>query len=460
VCEVSSFPLHDVSKAISMCLQQEALASLPSQTRKSQGDMDLKALDDTYASLLQQDLGMDPEETDLELRGFGKRHSHMIALQKKTIALAKKQQGNAANPDQEDTGDAWLPSRAAQPAEPELVPLPLAMQGPAAVALKLLTDADCTEEQMDAVALLALFLQKRFDARPDKSTVLLPVATSTNSHRAVWLGGGGVGKTRTLCMVLQPLAETLFGPSGYSAAAQSNHAAQNLGSRGRTLLSASGLLMTDSLQTARLRLNPQSQQKIDRIAGNLGVDVIDELGCVPGNLLHADALRKTYGRCLRHNLDTTAYMKPAETWGRIPCKILSGDFYQLPPVPASASLLAPPTRQSYEHQQVQTLLLDMEYVVDFVQMQRFDDPLLVEVLEAMRTPGGRKISEDAWKAIVATMIQAAGTDARLRDARGWMSARTSGALFPMPCMLMRDTTPRPLARSCFTPRRLMSRRRG
>jgi hypothetical protein len=101
VCEVSSFPLHDVSKAISMCLQQEALASLPSQTRKSQGDMDLKALDDTYASLLQQDLAMDPEETDLELRGFGKRHSHMIALQKKTIALAKKQQGNAANPDQE-----------------------------------------------------------------------------------------------------------------------------------------------------------------------------------------------------------------------------------------------------------------------------------------------------------------------------------------------------------------------
>ena len=49
------------------------------------------------------------------------------------------------------------------------------------------------------------------------------------------LGGGGVGKTRTLGMVVHPLAETYFGPDGYSATAQSNHAAQNLGSRGRTL---------------------------------------------------------------------------------------------------------------------------------------------------------------------------------------------------------------------------------
>ena len=67
------------------------------------------------------------------------------------------------------------------------------------------------------------------------------------------------------------------------------------------------------------------------------------MGCVPGDLLHADALRKTYGRCLRHNLDTTKYMKPSETWGRMPVKILSGDFCQLPPVPATASLLASPS---------------------------------------------------------------------------------------------------------------------
>ena len=39
--------------------------------------------------------------------------------------------------------------------------------------------------------------------------------------------------------------------------------------------------------------------------------------------------------------DDTAYMKPQETWGRMPAKPLCGDFYQLPPVPATSSLLAP-----------------------------------------------------------------------------------------------------------------------
>ena len=72
--------------------------------------------------------------------------------------------------------------------------------------------------------------------------------------------------------------------------------------------------MTDSLQTARLRLNAQTQKKMMRLTGTLGVDVIDELGCVSGTLLHADALRKTYGRSLRYDLEPTAYMKPQETW--------------------------------------------------------------------------------------------------------------------------------------------------
>jgi len=175
--------------------------------------------------------------------------------------------------------------------------------------------------------------------------------------------------------------------------------------------------MTDSLQTARLRLNAQSRKKLERLTGDLGIDVTDEVGAVPANLLHADALRKSYGRSLRHGLDPTNYMKPSETWGRVPVKILSGDFYQLPPVPASASLLAPQRHQTYEHQQGRKLLLDMEYVVEFTQMQRFTDPLLIEILEAMRTPGGKRISEAAWSALQATVL--CSRDSRLRDAREW-----------------------------------------
>ena len=174
---------------------------------------------------------------------------------------------------------------------------------------------------------------------------------------------------------------------------------------------------TDSLQTARLRLNPQTQKKMDHLTTNLGIDVIDELGAVSGELLHADALRKTYGRATCLGLDTTKYMKPAEAWGRMPAKILSGDFYQLPPVPASKSLLPNPTDQSYEHLQGRKLLLDIDYVLDFTQMKRFNDPLLIEVLEAMRTPGGKKISEDAWRAIQATEIKQGERDTRLANAR-------------------------------------------
>ena len=55
-----------------------------------------------------------------------------------------------------------------------------------------------------------------------------------------------------------------------------------------------------------------TQKKLDRLTGTLGVDVIDELGAVPGPLLHADALRTTYGRALRYNLDPTKYMRPQD----------------------------------------------------------------------------------------------------------------------------------------------------
>ena len=423
--EVSNYPLRDAIRTISLCFQRDEISSIPTKTRKSQSDLNLKQMDEIYSPLLTTGFARDAGATTPEVQGFGTHHANMVALQQKTIALARKHQN--ADVEEELHDDpieaACLSSSASQPADPEIVPLPLAMQGPAVVALKLLRDANCTEEQIDAVALLALSLQKRFDARPDKSCIRLPVATPINNHRAIWLGGGGVGKTRTLCMVVQPLAETYFGPGGYAAAAQSNQAAQNLGSRSRTLHAANGILMGDSLQTARLRLNPQTQKKMDRFAGGLGVDVIDELGCVPADLLHADALRKMYGRCQRHKLDTTKYMSSSEAWGRMPCNILCGDFYQLPPVPASSSLLAPPDKQSYEHQQGRKLLMDMEYVIEFVQMQRFDDPLLVEVLEAMRTPGGKQISKAAWKALEATVIGApqpdAVIDSRLAQARGW-----------------------------------------
>ena len=129
------------------------------KTRKSQSDLNLKDIAETYGPLLQQDFSVDVAAAGtpvLEVPSFGRRHLDMIALQKTTFALAKKhQRGDIEEVDELAVGDTWAPSSDAQPAEPELVPLPLAMQGPAAVAWKLLTDATCMEEQIDAVACLA-----------------------------------------------------------------------------------------------------------------------------------------------------------------------------------------------------------------------------------------------------------------------------------------------------------------
>ena len=69
--------------------------------------------------------------------------------------------------------------------------------------------------------------------------------------------------------------------------------------------------------------------KMDHCVGNLSVDVTDELGAVPAEFCHADALRKTYGRATRYLLDPTRYMQAQETGRRKAAKILGGDFYQL-----------------------------------------------------------------------------------------------------------------------------------
>ena len=62
----------------------------------------------------------------------------------------------------------------------------------------------------------------------------------------------------------------------------------------------------------------------------------------------------------------------------------------------------------------------------FVETKCFDDPLLIQIHDARRVLGGRKISEEAWRAIEATQIQTGGganqlapqVDPRLLEARG------------------------------------------
>ena len=83
----------------------------------------------------------------------------------------------------------------------------LLMQGPAQFAKQLVIHADSSVEQADAVTFPALAMQQRSDARTigeRQHGQLLSLVSKAHNHPAIWLGGGGVGKTRTLELVVQP----------------------------------------------------------------------------------------------------------------------------------------------------------------------------------------------------------------------------------------------------------------
>jgi hypothetical protein len=427
---VSVCPLRDHQAALRAAFQKDALEAIPPNKKLTDVEKHFQGLDRIFGAAVRSlDFKMDVTASASQPGALGAGlclkadADHCLALQKTRIQAAR-QQGScdmeSADHDMDPNFEgAFL---LAAPQEVCEVPIPDALLGPGHVALALLNKAGATEEQIDAVSLLALSLQRRFDSRVDKSSVRLPVATATGNHEAAWLGGGGVGKTRTLRHVVEPLAVTYFGPEGYLPTAQANHAAQQLGPRGRTIHSVNGLLATSSLVTARLSLNDFSRKKMDRLKGELGVEVTDELGCVQGELLHADCLRTTYGRAQRYNLDSTQYMRPQEKWGRMAARILCGDFLQLPPVPASASMVAPPARQSYEHQQGVALLASVPYVIDFVEMKRFDDDRQLQLLQNMRVPGGRPVPDETWSAILASEYKATKDAAQLLACSEWHEA--------------------------------------
>ena len=95
--------------------------------------------------------------------------AHAQQRQRLCVELAKKQQSLKEQSDELKTSETpCAPERseafcALEPdehQEPFPVPLPLALKGPGAIAWHLAQNANCTEEQHDAVALLALDMQR------------------------------------------------------------------------------------------------------------------------------------------------------------------------------------------------------------------------------------------------------------------------------------------------------------
>ena len=121
-------------------------------------------------------------------------------------------------------------------------------------------------------------------------------------------------------------------------------------------------------------------------------------------------------------------------------KLLRRAVGELPPAPATAAMVAHAKGQTIERQQGRELLVGMECVVERVPMQRNNDLVRVEVLEAMRTPGGaisgRAGSQTERRAVararasvlpaVAVLVSlACGADACKKQEAG-MSVRMSG----------------------------------
>ena len=164
------------------------------------------------------------------------------------------------------------------------------------------------------------------------------------------------------------------------------------------------------MKTHDLALKAQARLKLIKTHLQAGAIYIDEYSQLQCEINNASALRTTYAREHAYNLDKSVYHKPLERYGRTAILGYSGDRLQLPPVPESSGLLPPIEKVSNEHAVGASIFRNAELVFQFQTAMRFTDARQVEILEVMRTPGGKPLPEQKWKALEATEISAAQPD--------------------------------------------------
>jgi len=283
------------------------------------------------------------------------------------------------------------------------------------------------DEQIDCMALQIWDIEKAFRERQGgvTSPAVLP-----NSHvlaggrteairtkymlpndlglpRALIAGGGGCGKTTMLEKVICPTYETYF--ESTARATPSNKSARLF--KAKTVHALNGLRPSDSLRTVNIRIRTDAMRKrMQAVHVKCGALFFDEYGQLATTLYHASMLLWTLAREHLYNLKRENYAQPRETAGRISKIIHSGDHLQLPPVPNSASLLANIDGTSDEHKAGAAMFASIEQVFELETMMRFRDPVLRRILEKMRTPGGARLSDNEWKRLMATNVEASTMD--------------------------------------------------
>ena len=331
------------------------------------------------------------------------------------------------------------------------VPLADAMKGPRHVALKLMREAEndsekpvhFNEEQSTIIATCIYPLEQAWQQHIAKqhsadatleSLHFLP--NDLGLPRVLIIGGGGCGKTTMMQIVLVPVLKTFFRKVVLTA--PSNRAARGFDPTAKTLHSVSGMKPQDSMRTSSLHIKTdQMRKRLDANQTHAGAWIHDEALQTGASLWNAAALRTTYARETHYRLDPTRYAKANETMGRISFLLLCGDHLQLPPVPKSSGFLAPMENASDEHKAGASMFNNIHYVFEMETMMRFKDHVLVAILQKMRKPGGDKLTEEEWKALLHTEIDVLqlekDPEAFLRDTHGWFETCYLWSVVSMAC---------------------------
>ena len=140
--------------------------------------------------------------------------------------------------------------------------------------------------------------------------------------------------------------------------------------------------------------------------------------------------------CIRDR-DIARYAEPAQMMGKMSFFAMCGDHLQLPPVPKSSGLLASLDGTSDEHKVGASMFNRVHYLFEMHTMKRFEDATLITILKKMRTPGGLKLSQSEWQALLNTELDVEqlerDPEAFLRSTAGWFESSYLWSIVSMAC---------------------------
>ncbi|CAK0848951.1 unnamed protein product, partial [Prorocentrum cordatum] len=236
--------------------------------------------------------------------------------------------------------------------------------------------------QLQCMALFVNRLEQAFLERPD------PSKPWTHPARALMTtimdGGGGCSKTTLSTEILLPLLETFFHPEGVPRRAPSNKPARLIG--GRTARSGQWLSPDSSTRTRALALNARTRQTYAVTHVDAGALYVNESSQLQGELNRAGALRTTCAREAKYGLNKDVYFKPQER------------------------MLAPLEGTTNEHKVGANIFRDADLVFELQGATRCTDHALIDILNTMRVPGGRALTEQQWQALKYTEVSAEQPD--------------------------------------------------